>query len=106
MRTLILTGDAEIFVVELSSLNLSFGFSDARKNERLALVVSVSADAQVHLVGIGASLEGLGDSQDGVWWAHWNISPERGSSAGRLDDSLASAHLQVLLSLSELFFER
>ena len=101
---MILTGDAKIFVVELSSLNLGFGFSDARKNERLALVVSVSANAQVHLVGIGASLEGLRDSQNGVWWTHWNISPERGSSAGSLDDSLASAHLQVVLS--ELFFER
>ena len=101
---MILTGDAEIFVVELSSLNLGFGFSDARKNERLALVVSVSADAQVHLVGIGASLECLGDSQDSVWWTHRNISPERGSSAGSLNDSLASAHLLVVLS--EFYFER
>ena len=98
----ILTGNAKIFVVELSSLNLGFGFSDARKNERLALVVSVSADAQVHLVGIGASLEGLGDSQDGIWWSHGDISPKGRSSGGSLDDSLASAHLV----LSEFVFER
>ena len=89
-------------MIKLSSLNLGFRFSDARKNERLALVVSVSADAQVHLVGICASLEGLRDSQDGIWGTHGNIGPEGGSSACSLDDSLASAHLV----LTEFFFER
>ena len=96
------TSDSKIFVVNKFSLNLRFGLSDARKDKGLALVVSVSTDAQVHLVGVGASLEGLRDAQDGIWGTHGNIAPDGGGSADVLDNSLGSSHL-FRLSLNLIF---
>ena len=57
--------------------------TNRRENKRLAVVVSVRPDAQVHLLGVVVPLEGLSDSQDGVRRPHLHPGPEGGIPDGR-----------------------
>ena len=56
--------------------------TNRRENKRLAVVVSVRPDAQVHLLGVVVPLEGLSDSQDGVRRPHLHPGPEGGIPGG------------------------
>ena len=49
--------------------------SDGGEDEWLSLVVAVGADAEVHLLGVGVLLEGLGHAQDGVGGTHLHAGP-------------------------------
>lgn len=44
--------------------------TDTAEDIGFALVITVSSHPQVHLLGVGVALEGLGDPQNGIWGSH------------------------------------
>ncbi len=49
--------------------------SDTAQNKRLALIVSISSYSEVHLLGVGVTLESLCNAQDGIRGSHLYLSP-------------------------------
>lgn len=74
-------GDERVLVVKVLGMQRLLGPLDRLEHERLAVVVSVGADAQVDLLGVGVALEGVSDAQNGIWRRHLDIGPPRAASS-------------------------
>merc|ERR1719188_2639169 len=82
----------QILLVQISSKNLLLSRPDGRQDPRLALVIAVSADAQVHLVGVLALFVGFSDADDGVGGSHGDAGPVGGRSHRALDGLFGEVH--------------
>mmetsp|Transcript_36322 Transcript_36322/g.92813 ORF Transcript_36322/g.92813 Transcript_36322/m.92813 type:complete len:398 (+) Transcript_36322:1012-2205(+) len=79
---------------ELVARDHRLGLTHAVEHNRLAVVVAVGADAQVHLLGVGVCQELLGDAQDGILGRLRHAREARGGALrdrgpGAVDDAAA-----------------
>lgn len=80
------TSDASVLLVEVLLDDLLLGLSDGGQDVRLALVVTVGADTEVDLLGVGVLLEGLSDTENGVGGTLGDVRPCRCSADGLLGE--------------------
>jgi hypothetical protein len=69
------TGDAGVLLVEVLLDDLLLGLADGGQDVGLSLVVTVGADTEVDLLGVGVLLEGLSDAENGVGRALGHVCP-------------------------------
>ena len=70
--------DRKIFVIKRRvESNLLLDFADDWENPRLAVVIPVGADTEVHLFGILVGTEVGRQLEDGYWRRELNISEKR-----------------------------
>lgn len=70
-----MSSDGQVLLVQVAIKDNFFRLFNTIKHIRLSILISIRADAQVHLLGVLIGLERLGDSQNWIRWALLDIGP-------------------------------